>query len=105
MVGGGKDIMSYILNKSNLNTAVLTLWGTVDPVYVGRPTRWGNPFTIGKDGDRKECCRKFNEWAWADEQAEWREAVRTELAGKDLLCWCAPKQCHAETLRTICERR
>ena len=36
-------------------------------VYVGRPTKWGNPFKVGVDGDLEEVLRKFR---------------------KDLACWC-----------------
>ena len=28
-------------------------------VYVGRPSKWGNPYTIGPDGDRVDVIRKF----------------------------------------------
>jgi len=27
-------------------------------VYIGRPSKWGNPFVIGKDGDREEVIAK-----------------------------------------------
>lgn len=27
----------------------------MNTVYVGRPTAYGNPFVIGKDGDRARC--------------------------------------------------
>jgi hypothetical protein len=28
-------------------------------VYVGRGTPWGNPFVMGRDGDRDEVCDRF----------------------------------------------
>lgn len=64
-------------------------------VYVGRPSKWGNPFVIGKDGDREEVIRKYHRWILglpgllADIQ---------ELRGKRLACWCAPLACHADVL-------
>ncbi len=27
--------------------------------------------------------------------------MKAELKGKDLVCWCAPKACHAETIMEI----
>jgi hypothetical protein len=33
-------------------------------VYVGRPSVWGNPFVIGKDGSRAECNRKIRSVAY-----------------------------------------
>lgn len=31
-------------------------------VYIGRPGPYGNPFTIGRDGNRKEVIDKYEEW-------------------------------------------
>lgn len=63
-------------------------------VYVGRPTKWGNPFVIGLDGDRDEVVTKHRAWLIT---APIREDLH-ELKGKDLVCWCSPEACHAETL-------
>jgi hypothetical protein len=76
-----------------------------DAVYVGRPSEWGNPFTIGKDGDRDEVIAKYREYVTAPERAEMREAIRQVLGGKDLVCWCAPKPCHADVLLEIANPR
>ena len=73
----------------------------VGSVYVGRPTKWGNQFVIGKDGSRDEVISKYKEWAYAPEQSDWRSEVRSELKGKDLICWCAPYACHASVLVDI----
>ncbi|MDQ5843653.1 MAG: DUF4326 domain-containing protein [Thermoproteota archaeon] len=27
-------------------------------VYIGRPSKWGNPFKIGKDGSREEVIQR-----------------------------------------------
>jgi hypothetical protein len=35
------------------------------------------------------------------EQAELLKAVKKELRGKDLVCWCAPLECHADILLKI----
>jgi hypothetical protein len=31
-------------------------------IYVGRPTKWGNPFRIGVDGSREGVIAKYREW-------------------------------------------
>jgi len=72
-----------------------------DAVYVGRPTKWGNPWVVGKDGTRADCVRNYMIWAYAPEQAAFRAEVRVELGGKDLVCWCWPNPCHAEVLLRI----
>jgi hypothetical protein len=68
-------------------------------VYVGRPSPFGNPFIIGQDGDRDEVCYKFEKYI--ENCPALIQAVKEELRGKDLICWCAPLPCHAETLIRI----
>lgn len=70
-------------------------------VYVGRPTKWGNPFPIRGLHTREEAIEKYRAWIMADEQAELRAQAKAELKGKDLVCWCAPKPCHADILMEI----
>ena len=64
-------------------------------IYVGRPTKWGNPYIVGRDGDRATVIRKYE--AWLDQQAALL-ADLPELRGEDLRCWCAPLPCHADVL-------
>lgn len=63
-------------------------------VYVGRPSKWGNPFVVYKDGSREEIIAKYREWLLGSELL----SDLHELTGKDLVCWCAPKPCHADVL-------
>jgi len=67
-----------------------------DAVYIGRPSKWGNPFVIGKDGDREDVIRKYREWLLS--RPELIEQARKELRGRDLVCFCAPKPCHGDVL-------
>lgn len=67
-------------------------------VYVGRPSKWGNPFSIGKDGTRAEVIAKHAEWILTQPKLM---AALHELKGKDLVCWCAPEACHAETMMRL----
>jgi len=71
-------------------------------VYVGRPTKWGNPFShksntkaIHKTDTREEAVRRYEDYLIAN-----RELITalTELKGKVLGCWCSPKLCHAQIL-------
>lgn len=50
-------------------------------VYIGRPSKWGNPFTIGKDGTREEVMDKYEDWI--PEQPELMASLH-ELKGKTL---------------------
>lgn len=68
-------------------------------VRVDRKSAWGNPFMMGKESQRNEVCDKFEAYALERlrTEPEWLEPLR----GKDLVCWCASKRCHAETLRRL----
>lgn len=73
-----------------------------DAVYVGRPTKWGNPFEIGRDGDRADVIRQYR--AYIDNlryTSDLFVADLDELRGKDLVCWCAPLDCHADILLSL----
>jgi hypothetical protein len=68
-------------------------------VRVDRRTRWGNPFVIGRDGDRAEVIARYR--AHLDAELAAGRITRAELAelhGKRLGCWCAPAPCHGDVL-------
>lgn len=67
-------------------------------VFIGRPSLWGNPFEIGKDGTRKEVVQKYR--IWIQTQPELLTQIET-LRGKILGCWCCPLECHGEVLLEI----
>ena len=69
-------------------------------VYVGRPSIYGNPFPIGRDG-RDACVARYEEWLYQPAQAHLRERAIDELRGRDLVCWCAPLACHADVLLAL----
>jgi hypothetical protein len=71
---------------------------------VDRTTRWGNPYQAGQDGDgsRAYLVGLFASYLDRAEQADLLCAMRKELRGKDLACWCPLDQpCHADVLLRI----
>ncbi|MGC4855892.1 DUF4326 domain-containing protein [Micromonospora sp. DT4] len=70
-------------------------------VYVGRPTRWGNPFGIDHtSASRAGAVRLFRLWLAA--RPDLIAAARRDLAGRDLACWCPlDKPCHADVLLAV----
>lgn len=68
-------------------------------VHVGRPGPWGNPFVVGRHGDRDTVIARYI--AWLAERPDLVARARRELAGKDLVCWCAPAACHGHVLRDL----
>lgn len=71
-------------------------------VLVDRSSDWGNPFVMHGEADRDRVCDIFADYAqWRlARQPNWLDPLR----GKALACWCAPKRCHAETLRDLANR-
>lgn len=76
-------------------TDVVNVRHTPAEVYIGRPSKWGNPFVIGRDGNRAEVIRKFE--AYLDTRPDLLAAL-PELRGKTLGCYCAPNPCHGDVL-------
>jgi hypothetical protein len=82
-------------------------------VYVGRPTRWGNPWTPVKYWDagytgppavaNQHCVEAYRAWLlgerhWAHGEPQPVPDLSI-LRGKDLACWCPLDQpCHADVL-------
>lgn len=64
-------------------------------VYIGRPSPWGNPFIIGRDGGRIDVLAKYEVWLLAQPALL---ARLPELRGKRLGCWCSPAACHGDIL-------
>jgi len=78
-----------VLNKKKLRGSA------PNAVYIGRPTIWGNPFLIGRDGSRADVITKYEDWL--AEQPDLL-AQLDRLRGRHLVCWCAPQPCHGDVL-------
>jgi len=70
-------------------------------VYIGRPSKWGNPYshlegTLAKYkvANRQEAIAKYEEYLF--ESGLIKDIG--ELKGKILGCWCSPKPCHGDIL-------
>jgi hypothetical protein len=68
-----------------------------DRVYIGRPSKWGNPFVLGKY-DRETAIRKYKEYILNKPELM---AALPELFGKHLVCWCYPLACHGDVLMEL----
>jgi hypothetical protein len=80
-------------------------------VYVGRPTKWGNPHVLtpwfreaveagamSDEGRRRLAVQDFRDDLDAM-NADVRAGFLAALRGKDLACWCPLNQpCHADVL-------
>ena len=68
-------------------------------VLIGRPSKWGNPFSIGKHGTREEVVAMYEQWLLA--RPLLLAQARAELVGKDLVCYCKPAACHGDVLHRL----
>lgn len=83
-------------------------------IRVDRKSCLGNPFIMSDESKRDEVCDKYEAWfkancavSLASENFPWnfrQELIRLKRIFKEygklrLFCWCAPKRCHAETIR------
>lgn len=80
--------MCTVLNKHRVGVPA-------GAVYIGRGSKWGNPFVIGRDGDRATVIAKYERYLRSR-----HDLLRAldELRGKDLVCFCAPLACHGDLL-------
>lgn len=69
-------------------------------VYIGRGSKWGNPFVIGKDGTREEVIAKYKHWINFGDGGYLLDSLH-ELKGKTLGCFCKPQACHGDILVTL----
>lgn len=80
-------------------------------VYIGRPSKWGNPFShkegtiaMYKVSSREEAIDAYREWISNGDGKHLLEDLH-ELEGKVLGCWCKPKSCHGDVLVELLEKR
>lgn len=77
-------------------------------VVVSRPTKWGNPFTLGDAppfvfSEEQRLLIILDMYrGWLAAKMRSGELNPAELKGKNLACWCGPNQkCHADILLKV----
>lgn len=70
-------------------------------VYIGRPSKWGNPFAMKSEADRTTVVGKFIIYILDSNSKALRDEARSELRGKNLVCFCAPAACHGDVLEVV----
>lgn len=70
-------------------------------IYIGRPSVFGNPFVIGKDGDREEVIDKYRSWLLnrvLERNSKVIAALKKLNDDNVLVCYCSPLKCHGEII-------
>lgn len=80
-------------------------------VYIGRPSKWGNPYKIGQcrptypeaggPMTREDVIALYE--TWIQSRPDLLVAL-PELKGKILGCWCAPLPCHGDVLARLADQ-
>ena len=99
-----------------MNTTVVT-HKTRDPAkpsfYIGRPSALGNPFVLGRDGDRATVVARYA--TWLEERIKARDAavldaldrirlIRRAAGEVQLVCYCSPLACHGDVVARVIEQ-
>lgn len=93
-VEAGETVIANM--RKNGDTALIA-WAKANGKFerIDRQSDWGNPFEIGKDGNRETVIAKYKDYFAGKPELQGRLG---ELRGKVLACWCCPAACHGEHL-------
>jgi hypothetical protein len=76
-------------------------------VYIGRPSKWGNPYSHKtgtkakyKTDTRDEAIEKYRDYILYGDGKHLLKDLH-ELKGKTLGCWCSPLPCHGNILSQL----
>lgn len=64
-------------------------------IFIGRPSEYGNPFIVGKNGNRERVIHLFRKYFL---QKPNLDELLITLEGKRLGCFCKPEACHGDVL-------
>ena len=107
--------MIIIHNMQNSNNVMPVVADNEKAIRVDRSTPLGNPFIMYSERERDEVCNDYVEYfdtmvANREKNHEFIVALTEIFSAANrydnvyLCCWCAPKRCHAETIKNYVER-
>ena len=83
-------------------TTIINIKDGEPDIYIGRDSKWGNPFKMSEYLGRSRVLELYKEWLL--ENKVLMNDIH-ELEGKVLGCHCKPKKCHGDILCEIVNRR
>lgn len=85
--------------NSNKRTVVVNKKKDNYDVYIGRGSKYGNPYIIGEDGSRDIVIRKYKEYFYENlASCEFTDKELYKLKNKRLGCFCKPENCHGDII-------
>lgn len=80
-------------------TKVVNLKRESFDIFIGRPSAFGNPFIIGRDGDRNGVIELYRRYFHRRISTDGDFRVKVSaLKGKVLGCYCKPLPCHGDVI-------
>jgi len=72
-------------------------------VYIGRGSKWGNPFVMRNNSqtERDRVCEEYEKYFWTTDLPN----QLSELRGKRLGCYCKPLRCHGDFLANLVNKK
>lgn len=77
-----------------MKTKVVNMKTSRREVYIGRGSKWGNPFKMYKESERVKVIDQYEAYA----RNKFSKEDLEELVGKRLGCFCKPRACHGDVL-------
>jgi|SRR3989304_2107418 len=71
--------------------------------YIGRGSIFGNPYKIGRDGDRETVIKKYEKYARKNKVL--MESIQGLPENAILGCFCKPKMCHGDVIIKLYKER
>ena len=93
---------TVVANMRNGGDEALISWAKENGYFqrIDRNSQWGNPYELGKDGNRETVCDShiyyFKKKLSLHQQL-------MDIKGKVLGCWCYPEKCHGDYLKKLAD--
>lgn len=83
-------------------TRVVSLKNDEYDVYIGRGSKWGNPFPMSNasDQERDRVCEEYERWFWTTDLPNQVHELKDKVLG----CYCKPKRCHGDFLAALANK-
>jgi hypothetical protein len=98
--------MITVCNTYNMPSASMDKDSSI--IYIGRGTPVGNPFKMYNGADRDRVCDNYNIWFYNQIKHKNEAVIKFldnlkkfhKLGDLYLRCYCAPKRCHGDTIKS-----
>lgn len=71
-------------------------WAADKSYVIMRPSAFGNPYRIGRDGTRKQVLEKFKKYA--ERSGILKHRIMSLPEDAVLVCCCKPEDCHGDII-------